>query len=72
MASPSGEPGARPAVMVIERSRLKRFRVPASATSLSVTRLDSGTCAPLALLTWNCANDAGEMRCSRRLCGITS
>ncbi|MCY1512516.1 hypothetical protein D9M68_469780 [compost metagenome] len=38
----------------------------------TVTMLDSGTCAPLALLTWYCASDSGEMRCSPTLCGITS
>ncbi|MNI83747.1 hypothetical protein D3C73_1405890 [compost metagenome] len=38
----------------------------------TVTRLDSGTCAPLALLTWNCAKASGDTRCSRWLCGMTS
>ena len=58
--------------MVIERRRLKRLKVPGSAISFSVTRLDSGTSAPSFARTCNASRSAVETRALRSACSITS
>src|SRR3546814_4292671 len=58
--------------MVIARRRLKRLRLPASASSLSVTRFDSGTRSPLRARTRIEARSAGSARPARPACTSTS